>query len=113
MPLAGPDRPILLEHLSSPPVFSGVRVTQSLVLCVCFVDLCLSFCSFSFDHCVVCSSSIYGLPIWYLQILGMSSQESASALVILHEELKLDCFILTHLFKSVFRIQIILTRTLE
>ena len=32
-------------HLSSPPVFSGVRVTRSLVLYVCFVDLCLSFCT--------------------------------------------------------------------
>ena len=41
---------------SSPPVFSGVRVTQSLVLCVCFVDRCLSFCTFTFGHCVVCSS---------------------------------------------------------
>jgi hypothetical protein len=30
------------EHLSSPSVFSGVRVTRSLVLCVCFVDRCLS-----------------------------------------------------------------------
>jgi hypothetical protein len=30
-------------HLSSPPVFSGVSVTGSLVLCVCFVDRCLSF----------------------------------------------------------------------
>ena len=28
------------EHLSSPPVFSGVRVTRSLVLCVYFVDRC-------------------------------------------------------------------------
>ena len=28
------------------PVFSGVRVTRSLVLYVYFVDLCLSFCSF-------------------------------------------------------------------
>ena len=36
----------LLEHLSSPLVFSGVRVTRSLVLCVCFVDRCLSFCTF-------------------------------------------------------------------
>ena len=27
----------LPEHLSSRPVFSGVRVTRSLVLCVCFV----------------------------------------------------------------------------
>ena len=53
------------------PDFSGVRVTRSLVLCVGFVDRCLSFCSFSFDHCVVCSSSIYGfwLPLWYLQTL--------------------------------------------
>ena len=25
------------------PVFCGVRVTRSLVLCVCFVDRCLSF----------------------------------------------------------------------
>ena len=40
-----------------------------LVLCVCFVDRCLSFWTFSFGHCVVCSSSIYGiwLPLWYLQ----------------------------------------------
>jgi hypothetical protein len=37
----------LPEHLSSPPVFSGVRVTRSLVSCVCFVDRCLSFCIFS------------------------------------------------------------------
>ena len=46
----------LPDHLSSPPVFSEVRVTPSLVLCVCFVDRYLSFCTFSFGHCVVCSS---------------------------------------------------------
>ena len=40
----------LPEHLSSPPVFSGVCVTLSLVLCVCFVDRCLSFCPFSFGQ---------------------------------------------------------------
>ena len=59
------------EQLSSPPVFNGVRVTQSLVLYVCFVDRCLSFCTFSFGHGVACSSSIYGfwLPLWYLQTL--------------------------------------------
>ena len=62
----------LPEHLSSPPVFSVVCVTWSLVLCVCFVDRCLSFCPFSFGHCVVCSFSIYGfwLPLWYLQTLS-------------------------------------------
>ena len=32
---------------------------RGLVLCVCFVDRCLSFCPFSFGHCVVCSSTIY------------------------------------------------------
>ena len=32
-------------HLSSSPVFSGIRVTRSLVFCVSFVDRCLSFWS--------------------------------------------------------------------
>ena len=34
------------EHLSSPPVFSGVRVIRSLILYVCFVDSCLSLSPF-------------------------------------------------------------------
>jgi len=38
----------LPEHLISHPIFSGVRVTRSLVLCVCLVDRCLSFCPFFF-----------------------------------------------------------------
>ena len=56
------------EHMSSPPVFSGVHVTRSLVLYVCFVGRCLSFCTVSFCYCVVCFSSIYGfwLPLWHL-----------------------------------------------
>ena len=37
----------LPEHLSSPQDFSGVRVAWSLVLYVCLVDRCLSFCLFS------------------------------------------------------------------
>ena len=36
----------LLKHLSSSPVFSGVRVTQSLVLYACFADRRLFFCMF-------------------------------------------------------------------
>ena len=89
----------LLEHLSSSQIFSGVRVTRSLVLCVCFVDRflyffywplcclfvfdsdylpllssnssysyvcfvdrCLSFCTFSIGHCVVCSIYGFWLP---------------------------------------------------
>ena len=58
----------LYSHLSSHPLFSGVRVTRSFVLYVCFVDRFLSFFPFSIGHCVVCSSSIYGfwLHLWYL-----------------------------------------------
>ena len=43
------------EHLRSPLVYSGVHVTRSLVVCVCFVDRCLYFfsrplgCLFFFD----------------------------------------------------------------
>ena len=44
----------LPEHLNSPPAFSGVRVTRSLALYVCFVDCCLYFYTFSFEHSVVC-----------------------------------------------------------
>ena len=57
MQLVEQKLPTLPEHLSSPPVFSGVRVTLSLVLCVCFVDLCLSFCPFSFGELSVLRQS--------------------------------------------------------
>jgi hypothetical protein len=43
MPLVEQELLTRPEQLSSPPVFSWVRVTRSLVLCVCFVDRCLSF----------------------------------------------------------------------
>jgi hypothetical protein len=45
-------------------------VTRSLVLCVCFEDRCLSFCTFSCGHCVVRSSSIYEL--WELTIICLN-----------------------------------------
>ena len=61
VPLVEHELLTLPKHVSSPTVLSGVRVTRSLILCVCFVDRCLSFCPFSFGHCVVCSSSICGL----------------------------------------------------
>ena len=34
----------------------GSLIRLSLVLCVSFVDHCLSVCPLSFDHCVVCPS---------------------------------------------------------
>ena len=48
-----------------------ISYSRSLAACVCFVDSCLSFCTFSFGHYVVCSFSIYELclPLWYCQSL--------------------------------------------
>jgi hypothetical protein len=65
VPLVKQELLILPEHLSSPPVFSGVRVTRSVDLCVCFVDRSLFVLLSFFGHRVVCPSSIYGfwLPL--------------------------------------------------
>ena len=40
VPLVEQELITLPEHPSSPPIFSGVRVTWSLVVYVCFVDRC-------------------------------------------------------------------------
>ena len=74
VPLVEQEIPTLPEHPSTPLVFSGVRVTRSLVLCVCFVDLCLSFCPFSFGHCVVCLSTIYRFRLPFNLFLQMMSK---------------------------------------
>ena len=76
----------LYNHYLSPLMMwvrCGVRVTRSLVLCVCFIDHCLFFCTFSFDHCVVFSSSIYEfwLPLWYLQSLLFLSRPPVFSVV--------------------------------
>jgi hypothetical protein len=60
------------EHLSSPKVLSGVHVTLSLVLCVCFVDRCLSFFNFSFRP-LYC---LFFLDIWILITPLVSSCKS-------------------------------------
>ena len=46
VPLVEQEQLTFPEHQSSVPVFSAACVMRSLVLCVCFVDHCLSFCSF-------------------------------------------------------------------
>ena len=53
------------EHPTSSPIFSGVRVSQSLVVCVVScrsLFVLLPFCRFYFGHCIVCPS-IYGFWI--------------------------------------------------
>jgi hypothetical protein len=72
VPLVEQELLTLPEHLSSPPVFSGVRVTWSLVLCVCFADRCMSFCTFFFWP--LCCLFFFDMQIlvaslWYLQTL--------------------------------------------
>jgi hypothetical protein len=58
----------LPEHPSSPPVFSWVRVTGSLVLCVCFARSLFVLLYLFFYHCIVCPLSIYGFwLLWYLK----------------------------------------------
>ena len=55
----------LPEHLSSPLVCSEISVARSLVFCVMFCRSLFVFLSLSFGHCIVFSSSIYGLA-WSL-----------------------------------------------
>jgi hypothetical protein len=75
VPLVEHELLTLPEHLSSPPVFKGIRVTRSLVVCVCFVERCLSFVLFSFGHCFVCPSIyVFWFPLWYLQTLLVTNR---------------------------------------
>ena len=65
-------------------VFSGIRVNRYLVLYVCFVDRCLSFCPFPFGHCVVCSLIYWlWLSLWYLQTLLKDDRQNIATLLIL------------------------------
>jgi hypothetical protein len=49
----------------------------------CFVDRCLSFCPFSIDYCVVCSSIyIFWLPLWYLQTLFKQHQSIKKPIIL-------------------------------
>jgi hypothetical protein len=68
VPLVKQELLTLPKYLSSTPVFSGVRVTRSLVLYICFVDRFLTFCPFSFDQCVVCSCGKH-LQSYHISVL--------------------------------------------
>ena len=74
VPLVEQELLTLPEHLSSHPVFSWVRVTQSLVVCVCFVDCCLSFfnsdCSFGLFKLILLRWSIVESFDFFFNALG-------------------------------------------
>ena len=69
VPLVEQELLTLPEHLSSPPVFCGVRVTLSLVLYVCFVDRCLSF----FFFCPLCCPFYFDIQILITPLVSSSS----------------------------------------
>ena len=60
------------QRKSTLSAFSGVRVTRSLVLCVCFVDRCLFFVLLLLAIIVLSLLRFtdgFSLPLWYLQTL--------------------------------------------
>ena len=78
----------LPQHMSSHPVFSWVRVTRTLVLCVCFVDRRLSFCPFSFGHCVVCyANSDYPFGIFKLFLQDRGKLQIGEKVTLVEQEL--------------------------
>jgi hypothetical protein len=57
-----------LTNVSFSLWMSIAKVGELSMLCICFVDRFLPFCTFSFGHCVICSSiDGFWLPLWYLQ----------------------------------------------
>ena len=71
MQLAKQELLTLPEQLGSPSFSSGVRATRSLVLCVCFVDRCLSFVLFFW---LLCCLLLFDL--WILITPFVSSNSS-------------------------------------
>ena len=67
---------ILPDNLNSPSVFSGFRVTQSLVLYVCFVDPFVLLYSFFWPLCC--------LSFFHLQILIASLVSSTSSYTVVN-----------------------------
>jgi hypothetical protein len=76
LPLVEQELLTLPGHLSSTSAFNEVRITRSLVFRRMYMfcrSLFLSFCPFSFGHCVVCSSIFwFWLPLWYLFAIVLS-----------------------------------------
>ena len=88
VPLVEQEVLTLPEHLSAPPVFSGVRVTRSFVIYVCFADRCLSFCTFFLFAIVLsvllrytdsdCPFGFFKLFFWYTGITAILTIDNDS-----------------------------------
>ena len=69
----------LPEHLSSSPIFSGVHVTRSLVLCVIFVYRYFFFCIFLL---ALCCLSYFDLRILISPLVSSNSSNTFKILVL-------------------------------
>jgi len=73
VPLVEHELLILLEQISSLPVFSGVRVTRSLAVCVCFLDrfilflLIIVLSVFFFFHLQILSTTLVSSKSSFIQ----------------------------------------------
>jgi hypothetical protein len=65
---------ISIQYCINTPIFSGVHVTRSLVLYVCFVDRCLSFCHFFFWP--LCSLFFFDKRIMIVPLVSSDSSNS-------------------------------------
>ena len=68
----------LPEYPSSPPGFSGVRATRSLVLCVCFVDV---VCPFVLFLSVIALSVLLRYTILITPLVSSSSSSNSTMCV--------------------------------
>ena len=61
-----------------------------LEISIFLADRCLTFCPFTFVHCVVCPSAIYGFwwPLWYLQTRLIAFYDIKIANVITFQNIK-------------------------
>ena len=79
MPLVEQELLTIPEHLSSPPIFSGVRLTRYLIWCVCFVDLCLSF--FFWPWCCLSCFDLRILKFLITPLVSSNSSERTCLLL--------------------------------
>ena len=95
-----------------PPVFSRVRVTRSLALYVCFVNRCLSFCTFSLaivfsvllrytdSDCAFgivkllsLNTGDYGLPVCHFRVWVVQITSSISRRILDDERYSQKCYL--------------------
>ena len=95
MSLVDQEMLTLPEHLSSPPVFGGVRATRSLVSYVCFADRCVSFCAFSlailWSVLLRYTDSDYSFGIFKMQALEEDNIEKKELNPLLYIPTRLRC----------------------